>query len=1077
MNKRLFLIQTMLLLGVMIVNAQFKRVKLKQNTGILQNSTIYVVENTFPVIKNDSAAYTVAKGATTLLYFPPQNRKRNNEITVYGANADSLKNTPAFPAIRVPKGSTLIVSGSGKLKAVGGNGTAGEDGKEGYLGRFQSNSDSVYYGGNGGNGGIGVAPAIGGISGLGGAGAEKSSIGDQSGNAGQDGHNGEDMGTVILLGDVILDLSAGTIFDVTPKGGMYSEYKILLDKYVAPKYAYGLSPAGGGGAGANGNILASTISAGAPGAGGGASGSTGYAFGWQSFPIKVGVKGLGGQNFQGSAADGFHVDSSIRVDGYDCPVTVVETPAEGGKSGAKGDDGKVYVSSFIDKTVIGERDIVDVTDEIIPAIARSYITFGGDPNVLEYPDPIPFYSGKVWQSFSIPKARRKDHLASVFTGYVDKENYPVIDAEGKITDSQNKYFKVLEGGKVVTFINEDLHLLPVFNDVQIVPVRHIIGRPGHSGMSDEFQLSGEDHAESFLEAVWVTMAQNATTATVTFSPSGTNQNVPLYFLDHTMPLSNDTTLTISLNGDLPEIIFYHRYDRHNISWTLTDGDRTWKLGSDEHLPLSILNEDTYTKDTVQCHTMIEQPRFRSDRGYDIDYWIVNGDTVPYFSVSHVFSDYDFVAVLKKQEFNVSAANYNGADVHGTINIEGGKQRYFYGDTVSIKVTADPGYAVKCVTAHEYTSLNGRQEVSAGEVQLDYDKETGMATFVMPRFDVVLTAQYNAIPYQVTAVSTETIPAYSNMQDYVIFNLADTPDKTYTNKPYKAGSPSCPDQQARPLNNFFYTAGQRINFRVFALDDDVVDNFLLLIPTVCDSKGNELQLEGFTEICDDINNLKAYRTFSFIAPDDSVSVVLRQQTCRKTIVEFKDETAAANVHVGRFWRNGQELLGESYYKEVGAGQFATFTLEGNIQVGQVAATYIDEAGDTYNVNLHENTHRVAFRDVIYYTMVMPDYDVTIHCGDGSQKNIYALKKGEMSNYYCSFPPVAVAGSRVALSLWTPDGSAHPLGDVIVRISWNDGKDSQTITDFHNGICYFTMPDHDVRINISQKAKYLSKGLDK
>ena len=128
----------------------------------------------------------------------------------------------AMPAICVPTGATLILTGEGTLIATGGNAGSGGNGGNG-----QDAHGSLvvnYYGGAGGagaGGGGGAAAAIGGAGGHGGAGGYGGEYGANSflgligpgsggeGGDGTSGTSGQAMGNVWIIGNVTVETTNG----------------------------------------------------------------------------------------------------------------------------------------------------------------------------------------------------------------------------------------------------------------------------------------------------------------------------------------------------------------------------------------------------------------------------------------------------------------------------------------------------------------------------------------------------------------------------------------------------------------------------------------------------------------------------------------------------------------------------------------------------------------------------------------------------------------------------------------------------------------------------------------------------
>ena len=131
--------------------------------------------------------------------------------------------TGAKPAIYVPTGATLIITGEGTLIAKGGN--AGNGGYGGDAENAHSSFGNHYAGagGAGGGGGGGAAAAIGGAGGNGGSGGYGGKYGDNvimgvvgsgvGGAGGSDntsGDSGTSMGEVWIVGNVTVNATSGT---------------------------------------------------------------------------------------------------------------------------------------------------------------------------------------------------------------------------------------------------------------------------------------------------------------------------------------------------------------------------------------------------------------------------------------------------------------------------------------------------------------------------------------------------------------------------------------------------------------------------------------------------------------------------------------------------------------------------------------------------------------------------------------------------------------------------------------------------------------------------------------------------
>ena len=240
--KNIISITFTLILGVVGAWAQ---TALPDASATLVSGTIYTATT-----KTINGTLTVPTGGTVTIYIPA-----GVTLTINGANAGNGYNgntgdesprkshshnstcagnggkenacggaggNGAMPAICVPTGATLIITGEGTLIAKGGNAGSGGNGGNGQdaHGSFIVN----YYGGAGGagaGGGGGAAAAIGGAGGHGGAGGKGGKygangflgiIGPGSGGEGGDGisgTSGQAMGNVWIIGNVTVETTNG----------------------------------------------------------------------------------------------------------------------------------------------------------------------------------------------------------------------------------------------------------------------------------------------------------------------------------------------------------------------------------------------------------------------------------------------------------------------------------------------------------------------------------------------------------------------------------------------------------------------------------------------------------------------------------------------------------------------------------------------------------------------------------------------------------------------------------------------------------------------------------------------------
>ena len=224
-------------------------------TTTLQNNTIYKVTSNQTITNSQ---ISVASGATATIYIPAgvtltinganagkggngingaendrKNHTHNANTCANGSQArdneracGGLAGTKAQPAISVPSGATLIITGEGTLIANGGDGGSGGKGGNGQNGTIGGwilgiITDYAGAGGGGGGGGGGAAAAIGGAGGNGGNGGKGGQYtndglfsGEKTGEQGKAGATsnllGSPMGNVYIVGNVHIVAQGGS---------------------------------------------------------------------------------------------------------------------------------------------------------------------------------------------------------------------------------------------------------------------------------------------------------------------------------------------------------------------------------------------------------------------------------------------------------------------------------------------------------------------------------------------------------------------------------------------------------------------------------------------------------------------------------------------------------------------------------------------------------------------------------------------------------------------------------------------------------------------------------------------------
>ena len=296
----------------------------------MTDGNMYVIQNSVSFTNNTvgGSGMTVANNSTVVLYVP-------SGVTLTAIGANGSGQTGGGAGIRVPKTSTLIVTGEGSVRVAGGNAGDGGDGERGYNG-------SQYSGGLGGSGGAGGGGAGAGIGGIGGTGGAP--------NAGNGGA-GESMGYAYLLGSICIEAASG----VDGRGGKFGGWgeNAWFTKDGRDYIAFG---GGSGGAGGAGSSPSSPIGGGGAAGGAGARGGRGY-YGVLEWYLEAADWGGGGD--------------SAREKGTDYGGM------PGGLAGDEGDAGVLYVSPEV--TINVERELVSTTT---CAVVQYTITFDANGGTL-----------------------------------------------------------------------------------------------------------------------------------------------------------------------------------------------------------------------------------------------------------------------------------------------------------------------------------------------------------------------------------------------------------------------------------------------------------------------------------------------------------------------------------------------------------------------------------------------------------------------------------------------------------------------------------------------------------------------
>lgn len=303
----------------------------------LRTDTIYCVKENVTISGSWNQA-GLRVSSTAVLYIA-----KGCTLTVNGGPATG-NTVGGQPAIYLPSGTSLMVTGEGTLKVTGGSGAAASSGSSGGNGSVIDSDNDTFTGGRGGDGGrgasgggagIGTAGAAGGDPGSGGVGStykcEKKDYAGVGGSGGSKGSSSLAAGILRLYGAVTVNAQGGSAGSRAGGGsaGSNASYK-WSNAYFA----------GGGGGGGGGGAATSAYGIGSGGAGGGGgggggSGATNYSDGGDNTYYVPGHGGSGGSYNGGT---GYRGTETIKGSSY----KQAGSGGSGGSQGNNGDGGTIY---------------------------------------------------------------------------------------------------------------------------------------------------------------------------------------------------------------------------------------------------------------------------------------------------------------------------------------------------------------------------------------------------------------------------------------------------------------------------------------------------------------------------------------------------------------------------------------------------------------------------------------------------------------------------------------------------------------------------------------------------------------
>ena len=388
----------------------------------MTDGNTYAVQNSLAISNSTTggSGMTVDENAIVVLYVPAG-------VTLTAVGADGSGQIGGGAGILVPETSTLVITGEGTVNATGGRAGDGGNGMNGFDGSTTNKGtilDPSYLyvggkGGSGGSGGGGAGAGIGGNGGRAGTGGtggpevsltrpdrEKPQYG-KSGTQGGAGSAGATMGTVVVLGRICIEASAGG----GGNNGSCGDIGALASQYL------------------NGSLFAGGCG------GGGGSGSTTYRGSGSSTISQLGDGhggcGEGGASPTAAGESGSGAGSFFVRYNYIIPGSGIATGSDsisggngggGGAFGPEGGSGILYASPTA--TINGGRESLPVTTH--PS-AEYTITFNANGGELSSAEE--FLNANLGCELPdcIPTPTRMRHS---FAGWSTAEGVEYYDAAG-----------------------------------------------------------------------------------------------------------------------------------------------------------------------------------------------------------------------------------------------------------------------------------------------------------------------------------------------------------------------------------------------------------------------------------------------------------------------------------------------------------------------------------------------------------------------------------------------------------------------------------------------------------------------
>ncbi len=1005
--KKIICILALMCLPLVTITAQEKIHYLK--TGMqqtLEDGLLYRIPFDSIVLdfheSRDAVPISIAPDATAAIEL-----RYGQKLVVCGSNAqnimlDSVIYAQACPGILIPPTSTLIVFGSGEIIAMGGNATSGMLGQNGgsaFLDGFYAKGG---YGGYGGAGGAGGAPGIGGRGGLGGTSTptvmpeikENPNL-DHTyyyspipGVNGRDGTDGEDMGALILLGDINVTAMAGKGGDIIRRYATHGANDNYRQRTFVLSCAFRAGYGGGGGNGGSGSRSLYDIGGGAPGAGGGGSGSAGgfmskKAKDYDELQYITGEGGKGGVACD-SILSGRHGEGLQYEKG--------KSGGDKGKPGKRGDNGYLQFTPYAKLNFTFDSlsyDIVesldDLPEDLLWMFERKLVGaewVSDDEETTE--TEISMYYGQQMTELSVLPLDANNEFGH-FLGYSDQYGKKVYDRDGKLAldtldHSRNFAYNDKEDVWIVV-CPDSVVLMPLWSGMRNIYVTRYKEDPNLFDSKTGIKRYKDSDLYNY-EYFSLPVGYDGKTIEINIYKDSegnvvVDKNKYLYNKD---PEAETITIEVPRAGEAVIVQLDFDAVRHTLTWE----------GLDEELMSRLCTNITdYTHaDSIPVGRLINYPIFRQAEGKAFDHWEVRSADGTYTTFDEeLMPDMDIILrpVFRTATFNADVRQTEGATVMMDM-------------TSSIPYHSKVTGVVHCNESFRCNEVNAYGAESMNIVEVEYKDST--FTFTMPDEDVVVKADIEYHPFCVLSVikATETETkidsiVYYATKDWTTFY---TDDNDY----YKFNKESF----GGPISNMTYTVGDNISIHTdFRSDDGARQGRVFVIrnlgeeDVIMDEVDMSLRGKG-----EDAISFFSFSVDSMMTKTDIPVQILWTSPRYKFHIETNNPEDARIVSVSANGRN----ISDSYVAYMDEQvSFRVETTDTTFNHANILLQY----EDGYDwITIAAGTYSEE-GDSLEYTFIMPEGDVRLTLATGTKYSI--LSEISDKGYSILAPTAAVAGYEV------------------------------------------------------------------